>query len=152
MNDERCLRPHARPALLLAGLTFGGQWTLLAGFTAYAAVWWPEPPILESMDAERFGGLLALSLTAFSIPMVGWLWERRVMWRVGSEGITVYRRGRLRRSLGWPEVTAIEILRFGVFVRFAARPREEAIHWLASEDLAWLRGIARERLGHSLVL
>jgi hypothetical protein len=70
---------------------------------------------------------------------------------VGTDGIAVYRRGKLKRSFDWPEITTLHILPFYAVARSAARPFGEEIFWLGAEDIAWLREIANDRLGQRLV-
>lgn len=61
-NDVgRWLRPRARVALLVAGILVGILWANLAGFTAYAIVFWPTHGILENTVACWLGGTAALS-------------------------------------------------------------------------------------------
>jgi hypothetical protein len=151
MDAQRWLRPRARPAFLSAGFIVGGLWALLGAFTAYAAVWWPGHAILKNTAAGALGGMAGLS-SILALPFAcGWLWVRQVTWRVGAGGIEVFRRGTLRRTFDWSEITALHVLPFYAVARSAAHPFGEEIFWLAAEDVSWLREIAKDRLGQRLV-
>ena len=147
MDAERWLRPRARIALATASAVVIGLWSLLATFTAYAVVWWPEHAMLKSSVAHALRGDALLSLILASPVALAWRWFRQVTWHVGPDGIAVYRRGRLKRSIGWPEITTLHILPFYAVARSAARPFGEEILWLGGGDVSWLREIAKDRLG-----
>ena len=110
MDANRWLRPNVRVMMLTTATVVGGLWLLLAVSTGYAAVWWPEHRILHSTVATRLGGTAMLSSFLASPFVFLWLWMRRVAWRVGPEGIAVYRGDRLMRSLAWEEITTLHVL------------------------------------------
>jgi hypothetical protein len=147
MDAERWLRPRARIALVTASAVVIGLWSLLASFTVYALVWWPEHAMLRSTVAHALRGTAMLSMISASPFAFAWLWIRRVAWHVGADGIAVYRRGRLKRSIDWPEITTLHVLPFYAVVRSAARPFGEEILWLGGGDVSWLREVAKDRLG-----
>src|SRR5208283_4559614 len=76
---------------------------------------------------------------------ITWLATRRVAWRVGPEGIAVYRGNELRRSFGWAEI--VSLLAWPAGFRLSSPPFTEQLQWPEKEGAAWLRGYARERLG-----
>jgi len=147
MDDDRWLRPDARRVLRFGAMVLAGVWLLSAGFTAYAAIWWPAHGILKNSLAEWFGGMTVLSLI-FAAPMAfSWLGDRFVAWQVGPAGIAVYHAGRLRRLVAWEEVVALRVRPFGVLARLGTTPFEERLHWPAANDSSWLRSYARCHLG-----
>jgi hypothetical protein len=64
-----------------------------------------------------FGGLGVLSLILSCPLALYWLWDRRVAWRVGTEGVAVYRSGELKRSFAWEQIASQRVLPFGVIAR-----------------------------------
>ncbi len=151
MDAERWLRPRARIALVTASAVVIGLWSLLASFTAYALAWWPEHAMLKSTVAHALSGTAILSIIFASPFAFAWLWIRHVAWHVGTDGIEVFRRGRLKRSIDWPEITSLHILPSYVVVRSAGRPFGEEILWLGGGDVSWLREVAKARLGERCV-
>jgi len=137
--------------LVTAAVVAVGLWTLLAVFSASAAMWWPGHAMLKSTVAHALRGTAMLSMIFVSPVAFAWLWIRHVAWQVGPDGVAVYRRGRLRRSFDWREITTLHILPFYAVARSAACPFGEEIFWLGAEDVEWLREIANDRLGHRLV-
>lgn len=98
MDAGNSLRSIGNLAFLTALLFVGGLWALAAIITGCASVWWPEHDILKNTVAEWCVGMTVLSSILVSPLLFAWLWYRRQSWQVGSEGITIFRDGRLRRS------------------------------------------------------
>lgn len=146
-GSETLLRPDPRQLLRPCALVVGGVWLFLAGLTAYAAMWWPDHAILDNTVAEWFGGMAANGAILATPFAISWLANRRVAWRVGLEGVTVYYGTKLRRSFGWAEVVSLQVLPAAIIVRLTTRPFEERFQWPHKDGAAWLREFARERLG-----
>jgi hypothetical protein len=116
----------------------------LAG--AIALVWWHHRDFdnKAAMFLRQLVGAVALLGILFAID---WRFRRRVAWRVGPEGVAVYRGNQLRRSFGWAEIVSLQVHRAAVLVRLADPPFKERLQWPQKEGAAWLREYARQRLG-----
>jgi|GEM_PF-4188420 len=147
MDAARCLRPRFRVALAMAGCFVGGVWALFAAFTAYAAVWWPEHGILENTATSWLVGTTALSSIFVLLFACDWVWVRHLSWRVGSQGIAVYRLARLQRSFDWSDITTLQVMTYSAGIRSGSYPLGEEIRYLAAEDSLWLQKVAADRFG-----
>jgi hypothetical protein len=144
--EERWLRPDGKVAVWLPAVLFAGLWVLMSALTAVAAIWWPSHAILNQTPAGWLIGMVEASLVFAAIFGLEWLLARRVTWRVQSDGIEIYRGGKLHRSVGWAEVGDLSIRPFGVMAWMRNRPYLERIHWLPKSDARWLREFARTRI------
>jgi hypothetical protein len=143
-GGERWLRPNARTLLRIFARSVGCIWLLLA--IACAVVWWHHG-ILDDKVALLFVQMAACGALLATLFAIDWLWKRRVAWRVGPEGVAVYRGEKLRRSFGWAEVVSLEVHKAALIARLGSRPFKERLQWPEKEGASWLREYARERLG-----
>lgn len=148
METVREVRPDRRSPLFLAAVLIGGLWMFLAGFPAYAAVWWPDHGILENDALHWIGGALVLSCI-FGVPvLIQWLMDRRTVWLVNEAGITIRRAGKLR-LLPWSEIRWLRVLPFAAIIRAKSKPYTERLNWVSRADTAWLQELSAMRRGRT---
>ena len=145
-ESERFLRPDPRRLVRLTTIVVVALWLLLGAFTGYAALWWPDHHILDNSPAEWITGSMMLSLI-FAAPFaISWLGDRRVTWRVNSEGVEVRRGDHEWQSFTWMEVKALDVLPFAVVVRLTRAPLVVRLPWPAVSDATWLREFVEDRI------
>jgi hypothetical protein len=143
-GGERWLRPSTWVALRICANTFGLFWLYISILCVVSA--WIDGdsyiPVHKLVSSWAMCGVGFAAVFGMS-----WLWARRVAWRVGPEGIAVYRGDKLRWSFAWAEVVSLDVGRAVVIVRLAGPPRKQRLPWAEEEGAWWLREYARERLG-----
>ncbi len=75
---------------------------------------WTHP---DASDVVRQGillGLLFFYLFVAAIFSASYLFERRTVWQVSSEGLVATRSGRVKQFLAWDEVRLIDFRPFGI--------------------------------------
>jgi hypothetical protein len=142
-GGERWLRPNARTLLRILARGVVHLWLILT--VVCAVVWWHNG-ILDNKVGALFGQMTACGILLATLFGLDWLWRRRVAWRVGPVGITVYQGNKLRRSFGWAQVVFLQVHRAAVIARLASPPFKERLQWPEREEAAWLREYARERI------
>jgi hypothetical protein len=147
-GGERWVRPSARVALRFSILGVGQNWLYVLLIIVVYAVWCREPGILEDRFVTSLEFITVFLVSAAIIYTISWLATRRVAWRVGPEGIAVYRGEELRRSFGWAEILSLQAWPAGF--PLSSPPFTEQLQWPEKEGAAWLRGYARERLGNRI--